>query len=55
MFAGHLWEELGEDRDRVEVAPSIGQQDNPVFPRGHEWSLYYCDGVEPPEGDRGTT
>ncbi|MFH1568429.1 MAG: hypothetical protein ABIL09_10580 [Gemmatimonadota bacterium] len=53
MFLDHLWDELGEGRQRVAVVPSIGQHDNAVFPRGYEWSLYFTDegrnaaGLEP--------
>jgi len=43
MFLEHLWEELGDVRDRVRMVPSIGQHDNAVFPRGYEWSLYFTD------------
>ena len=44
MFLEHLWEELGDAREKVKVIPSIGQHDNAIFPRGYEWSLYFTDG-----------
>jgi len=43
MFLEHLWEELGEARQRVEVVPCVGQHDDAVFPRGYEWSRYFTD------------
>jgi len=43
MFLEHLWDELGESRQSVQIIPSIGQHDNAVFPRGYEWALYFTD------------
>ncbi|HIC70080.1 MAG TPA: hypothetical protein EYO90_11235 [Candidatus Latescibacteria bacterium] len=48
IFLQHLWEELGEARDRVQVVPSTGQHDNALFPRGYEWSFYHQTSA--PEG-----
>lgn len=49
MFLEHVYEELGDARDHVQLVPSIGQHDNALLPRGYEWGRYFTDdgaGVE---------
>ncbi|NLX06291.1 MAG: family 10 glycosylhydrolase [Phycisphaerae bacterium] len=43
MFLDHVYEELGEARRRIELAPSIGQYHPAVLPRGYDWSVYFTD------------
>lgn len=43
MFLDHIYEELGEVRKLIELAPSIGQHHDAVLPRGYDWSVYFTD------------
>ncbi len=43
MFLDHIYEELGEARKRIELAPSIGQFHEAVLPRDYDWSVYFTD------------
>ncbi len=43
MFLDHIKEELGDARGLVELAPSLGQHVNELFPRNYEWALYFTD------------
>jgi len=43
MFLDHVYEELGDARARVELAPSIGQYHPAVFPKGYDWAVYFTD------------
>ena len=43
MFCDHIYDELGESREKIELAPSLGQHHNALFPRGYDWSIYFTD------------
>ena len=43
MFLDHLYEDLGEYRRNIELAPSLGQYHNDVLPKDYDWSVYFTD------------
>lgn len=43
MFLDHICDDLGEHRRNIELAPSLGQHCNDVFPKGYDWSVYFTD------------